>query len=192
MESTRIDVKVCGRFGRPLEAFLPALHGWVATGALDETWVDVAPYLHVPDGPGIVVVAHHALYGLDQRDGIDGLRYQTRRPREPRRSRRPLEELVTEGIARVLAAASDLRERCGDDALEIDTSRWIIGVPDRLNAPADDEVAWAEGRIALERAVSTALGAAAVRCVPDTDARRGLRWRVAAQGTVGERASQTV
>ncbi len=182
MEIARIDVKVSARFDRPYEAFLPVLHDWVARGALGEIWVDVAPYLHVSHGPCVVAVAHHGLYVLDERDGVPGIRYQTRRPRDPERPRLPVEDRVAEGVGRVLAAARALREACGDGAVVVDPMRWTVGIPDRLAAPPDDEVSWAEGRVAVERAVARALGAASVRCTPDGDARRGLRWHVTAEG----------
>ena len=181
MKTHRIDVKLCARFRAPLEHFLPTLHTWVAEGALGEIWVDVAPYLHVPNGPGLVAVAHHGLFALDQRDGIDGIRYQTRRPRDPDGPALDVEAQVAYGVERVLAATVRLRARHGPEALDVDPHQWFVGVPDRLLAPPD-EVAWAEARAAVERAMARATGATAVRCDPDRDARRGLRFAVGLEG----------
>src|SRR5262249_40248078 len=53
------------------------------THELEELLIDVADYRHVPDGPGIVLIAHDAHYAMDMADGRLGLLYSRRRESHP-------------------------------------------------------------------------------------------------------------
>ena len=57
---------------------IPVFHRWIQEQALPGLLVDVADYRHVPEGPGVVLVAHEAIYGLDQGGGRLGLLYNRR------------------------------------------------------------------------------------------------------------------
>ena len=50
-------------------------NSWIQGQGLDELLVDVADYLHVHHGPGIMLIGHEADYSLDQRAGRLGLLY---------------------------------------------------------------------------------------------------------------------
>jgi len=52
-----------------LERAIPVFHRWIQERSLDELMVDVADYTHVPDGPGVVLVCHDAIYSLDTGGG---------------------------------------------------------------------------------------------------------------------------
>jgi hypothetical protein len=83
MESLqRVGVKVfCEEApGVDLAEFIPVFHRWIQAKALPELLIDVADYSHVPDGPGIVLVAHEGIFGIDETGGRRGLAYCRRQP----------------------------------------------------------------------------------------------------------------
>src|SRR5438045_9187319 len=60
---------------------VPVFHSWIQTHAIDDhLLIDVADYAHVPDGPGVVLVAQEANIYLDRFDGRLGLTYSRRQP----------------------------------------------------------------------------------------------------------------
>lgn len=48
---------------------------WIQEQRLDELLIDVADYLHVHNGPGIMLIGYEADYSLDNRAGRLGLLY---------------------------------------------------------------------------------------------------------------------
>jgi len=48
---------------------------WIQKHALEELLIDVADYLHVHNGPGLILIGHEADYSLDNRAGRLGLLY---------------------------------------------------------------------------------------------------------------------
>ena len=82
MQIDRFGVKFfCAEGGDvPLPEFIPIFHRWIQTTALAETLIDVADYSHVPSGPGVILVAHEGVFGVDETGGRRGLVYYLRRP----------------------------------------------------------------------------------------------------------------
>ena len=81
IESLRVCVKLYApEPGIPDSTFVPIFHEWIRERALDMVLLDVADYAHVPDGPGVVLIAHEATFSLDRSDGRFGLLAQQRRP----------------------------------------------------------------------------------------------------------------
>jgi hypothetical protein len=58
-----------------LEEYQGIFNGWIQRHVTEEMLVDVADYLHVHHGPGIVLIGHEANYGLDNMGGRLGLLY---------------------------------------------------------------------------------------------------------------------
>src|SRR5689334_25212468 len=58
-----------------LPDFYPVFNAWTQTQRLDDLLVDVADYLHVHNGPGIMLIGHEADYSLDNRAGRLGFLY---------------------------------------------------------------------------------------------------------------------
>jgi hypothetical protein len=58
-----------------LESFHGVFNKWIQKGLTDDLLVDVAEYLHVHNGPGIMLIGHSANYSLDQTAGRLGLLY---------------------------------------------------------------------------------------------------------------------
>ncbi len=64
-----------------LRDFIPVFHSWIQKQNVPgHLLIDVHDYSHVPDGPGILLVAHEANFSLDQQEGPLGLLYYRKRP----------------------------------------------------------------------------------------------------------------
>jgi hypothetical protein len=54
---------------------IPVFHRWIQKRDLPEMLIDVADYSHVPEGPGVLLIAHEANYSLDYGHDQLGLLY---------------------------------------------------------------------------------------------------------------------
>ena len=54
---------------------IPVFHRWILDRVCPEMLIDVADYRHVPNGPGVMLIAHEANYSLDNTKGRLGLLY---------------------------------------------------------------------------------------------------------------------
>lgn len=146
LESPRLAIKipVADAAAVDLGALIPVFHRWIKDVAIaDHVLIDVADYAHVPDGPGVMVIAHEAHYGIDMGDGAPGLLYARKRGL----SGSPAERVAATAKAALRACA--LLE--GDDALTLafDTAKAEVRVIDRLAAPnVDATFAAVEGDLA--------------------------------------------
>src|SRR4030095_5221476 len=64
----RIGVKLFAADGSSVQPreFVPIFHRWIQTQAVaNHLLIDVADYAHVPDGPGVLLVAHEGNFSLD-------------------------------------------------------------------------------------------------------------------------------
>ena len=84
-ELQRIGLKLFAADGasvRPRQ-LVPIFHRWIQTQAIaDQLLIDVADYSHVPDGPGVMLVAHQGNFSLDLGGGRMGLAYNRKIPAE--------------------------------------------------------------------------------------------------------------
>ena len=79
--SYKVDVKIpLAKDAVPFDvaAVIPTFHSFIQEQRLPELLVDVADYSHVPDGPGVFLIAHEGLFSIEQSGGL-GLRYSQRR-----------------------------------------------------------------------------------------------------------------
>ena len=58
-----------------ISSFIPVFHRWIQKQAVEGTLVDVADYGHLPQSPGVLLVAHEADYCMDSMEGPLGLLY---------------------------------------------------------------------------------------------------------------------
>ena len=58
-----------------LEDYAAVFNTWIQKQRLEELLIDVADYVHVHNGPGIMLIGHEADYSLDNRAGRLGLLY---------------------------------------------------------------------------------------------------------------------
>ena len=102
-------------------------NSWIQGQRLDELLVDVADYLHVHHGPGIMLIGHEADYSLDQRAGRLSLLYN----RKEQLDGTNLQKLVQAAHA-ALTAAQILEQENG---LKLIGSEVQVIVNDRLLVP---------------------------------------------------------
>ena len=56
--------------------FIPVFHNWIQDKVIDDhLLIDVADYSHMPDGPGIMLVAHEGHFSLDQENYQPSIMY---------------------------------------------------------------------------------------------------------------------
>ena len=78
MELQHLNVKIFAEAPADFERekFTPIFQRWIQEQSIPgELLFDVAVYLHVAGGPGIVLVGHEADYSMDETGGRLGLRY---------------------------------------------------------------------------------------------------------------------
>jgi hypothetical protein len=82
MDSSKLNIKFYADApGLRLADVVPIFHSWIQFHSIpDHLLIDVADYNHVPDGPGVVLVAHEANIYLDRFDGRLGLTYSRKAP----------------------------------------------------------------------------------------------------------------
>ena len=63
-------------FNVDLELFIPIFHEWIRNNKIsNHIMIDVADYKHIPDGPGIMLIAHEGNFSIDLENGKAGLLY---------------------------------------------------------------------------------------------------------------------
>ncbi len=58
-----------------LEEYSGIFNSWIQRRVTPELLIDVADYIHVHNGPGVILIGHEADYSLDHRAGRPGLLY---------------------------------------------------------------------------------------------------------------------
>ena len=147
-------------FARPtpadfdLGAAIPVFHRWIQQNALPERLIDVADYQHVPAGPGILLVAHDAYYGLDGTKHRLGLLYTRRTAMEG-----SVADRIRSAVESSLRAC-DLLEREPEfvGKLSFDRDKFELSVNDRMLAP-NDEAAYTALAAELRSVLDSARGA---------------------------------
>ena len=113
---------------------IPVFHRWIQEQSLPGLLIDVADYRHVPEGPGVVLVAHEAIYGLDQGGGWLGLLYN----RRTRHDAAPAEAAAHAFRAALSACRKLEQEPEFSGSLHFEASACEVVVNDRALAPNDD------------------------------------------------------
>ena len=63
MQAQKLQVKFFANAEISETALVPVFHDWIRERVVpDELLIDVADYSHVPDGPGVMIIGHHADY----------------------------------------------------------------------------------------------------------------------------------
>lgn len=140
--------------GLPDSTFVSVFHDWIRSGQADAVLLDVADYSHVPNGQGIMLIAHAVAYSLDRTDGRFGLRAQQRHAASD-----DAEQSIASVVRHTLDAAGRL-ERDPRAAGHLAFARDLIRVEanDRLRAPNTP---------AGFRALAPVVTAACRRALPD-------------------------
>src|ERR1041385_7979560 len=114
-----------------LADYASVFNTWIQTQRLEELLIDVADYLHVHNGPGIMLIGHEADYSLDNRAGRLGLLYNRKEQLDCTNQ----EKLVQ--AARAALVAAQILEK--ENGLKFNGSELQIIVNDRLLVPNNEE-----------------------------------------------------
>lgn len=136
MEAYRLSVKLYTDDGADvdLEKLIPIFHRWIQEKVVgDELLIDVADYKHMPNGPGVMLIAHEGHYGLDLVDGRSGVRYARKRPAPG-----DFGERLRDAFGRALRCARRLEAEPALEGLAISGHRLAVRIEDRLLAPNDE------------------------------------------------------
>lgn len=110
-----------------LADFAAVFNTWIQKQRLEELLIDVADYLHVHNGPGIMLIGHEADYSLDNRAGRLGLLYNRKEQIEG-----TTQEKLAQAVRATLNAAQILEK---ENRLKFNGSEVQIVVNDRLLVP---------------------------------------------------------
>ena len=114
-----------------LADFAAVFNSWIQTQRLEELLIDVADYLHVHNGPGIMLIGHEADYSLDNRAGRLGLLYNRKEQLEG-----TTQEKLAQAVRAALTVAQILEKENG---LKFNGSEVQVIVNDRLLVPNSTE-----------------------------------------------------
>jgi hypothetical protein len=110
-----------------LADFAAVFNTWIQKQALEELLIDVADYLHVHNGPGIMLIGHAADYSLDNRAGRLGLLYNRKEP---------LDGTTQEKLAQAARAALTVAQILDkENGLKFNAREVQLIVNDRLLVP---------------------------------------------------------
>lgn len=167
-----------------LDEFIPVFHRWIQKHAVEGMLIDVADYGHLPQGPGVVLVAHEADYFMDTMEGPLGLLYN-RKTAAPGR----LSDRIEAAFKAALGACVKLEtepEFQGRLKFKADSALFLAN--DRLNAPNSDE-AFQSLRSDLSAAVAKVFPSNFELSRVSTDPRSRLTVRVDSRESVPDVAS---
>jgi hypothetical protein len=102
-------------------------NSWIQQQRLEELLIDVADYLHVHHGPGIMLIGHEAGYSIDNRAGRLGLLYNRKSQLEG-----TTQEKLAQAVRAALIAAQILEK---ENSLKFNGSEAQIIINDRLLVP---------------------------------------------------------
>ncbi|MCE9624807.1 MAG: hypothetical protein K8R69_05045 [Deltaproteobacteria bacterium] len=169
MEIQHLNVKIFAENseGVDREKFTPVFHGWIQDQSGDELLLDVADYLHVPAGPGIVLIGEAADYGMDETGHRLGLRYNRKAKLEGSNN-----EKLTQALRSVLKGALKLESApLLEGKLKFSRRELEFSINDRGIAPNTPGV-WAELRGDFESFFSKAFPGNAIKMIPNPDPRQ--------------------
>ena len=181
MELQHINVKipVDGALAVDPVRFIDVFHRWIQDGVLEELLIDVADYRHVPEGPGVVLIAHEADYSMDHTDGQWGLRYNRKAKLDGTN-----EDRIRQAIGAAVSACVLLeKEFAAAPALRFNRSSFELFINDRALAPNTQESA-AELVPLLRSLIGSVLGHSNFTAGHDPDPRRRLGLRITTESPV--------
>lgn len=114
-----------------LEEYSGVFNNWIQRHVTEELLVDVADYLHVHNGPGIILIGHEADYSLDNRTGRLGLLYNRKAQLDG-----PVQEKLAQAAGAALIAARLLEKENG---LKFNGQEAQVTINDRLLVPNTPE-----------------------------------------------------
>jgi len=114
---------------------IPVYHRWIQKQAVEGMLVDVADYGHLPQSPGVLLVAHEADYAMDSMEGPLGLLYSRKSGTDGR-----LSDRIAAGFKAALGACVKLEnEPEFQGKLKFKAASPVFLANDRLHAPNTEE-----------------------------------------------------
>ena len=152
---------------------IPVFHRWIQQKCLPEMMIDVSDYEHVPSGPGIILVCHEAIYGLDEGKGKLGLVYNRRTE---------VNGTVEERLQQALRAADHAAAMLEEEPefvgkLKFNRKAWEVVVNDRALAP-NTEATWKSLEPVVRKVFDSMMGAGRYRLQRHVDPRELFRVTV--------------
>ena len=118
-----------------LGGVIPVYHRWIQKQAVEGMLVDVADYGHLPQSPGVMLVAHEADYCMDSMEGPLGLLYNRKTPAKGR-----LSDRIAGAFRAALGACVKLEnEPEFQGKVKFRAGSPVFIANDRLNAPNTEE-----------------------------------------------------
>jgi len=115
-----------------LSDYAAVFNTWIQKQRLEELLIDVADYLHVYNGPGIMLIGHEADYSLDNRAGRLGLLYNRKEQIEG-----STQDKLAQAARAALSAAQILEK---ENRLKFNAQEVQIVINDRLLVPNTTEI----------------------------------------------------
>jgi hypothetical protein len=139
MDAHKLQLKIFlapdAAVGLDRAAFVPVFHRWIKEHTLPEMLIDVASYVHVPEGPSVALIGHGSDYFVDEGGGRVGLLYSRKRAGVGGSAAERLADLAR----RTLHAAALLeKDAAFGGKLRFVPGELLFRVNDRLHAPASD------------------------------------------------------
>jgi hypothetical protein len=132
---------------------IPVFHRWIQDRVCPEMLIDVADYRHVPNGPGVMLIAHEANYSLDNTKGRLGLLYSRKQ------AGGEAQENLRQAFDAAVAACGRLeQEPAFAGKLKFDPGDCEFSINDRLLAP-NREATYLELKPAFDRFLAQVWGA---------------------------------
>ena len=133
-----VNVKVYARTTTmDLAPAIDVFHRWIQSEHGDHLLLDVADYRHVPAGPGVILVAHEAIYALDETGHQLGLLYNRRTGVEGQ----PADVILLSWKQALIACTQLEKEPEFSGDLQFDGAVAEVFVNDRRLAPNDEATA---------------------------------------------------
>ena len=135
-EPQRVGVKV---FVEDQETFdrarmIEVFHHWIQEDRVPGILIDVHDYTHVPEGPGVILVAHEWHLRTDEAGGRIGFEYELKREASG-----TLAERLRDAIVGVLEAAVALeQDTAGENPVRFTAREMVFRFTDRLAVPATE------------------------------------------------------
>ena len=114
-----------------LADYAAVFNSWIQDQRLEELLIDVADYLHVHHGPGIMLIGHEADYSLDHRAGRLGLLYNRKAQLDG-----TTQEKLAQAVRAALTAALIFEQENG---LRFNAQELQVIVNDRLLVPNSED-----------------------------------------------------
>jgi hypothetical protein len=147
--------------------YIEIFHRWIQDQALEELLIDVADYRHVPNGPGVILVALEADYSMDNTGGRLGLRYNRKAPLAGSGEDR-IRQALRSAAKACLLLETELAE---EGPLKFSRQQLELLVNDRALAPNTPET-YAACQEELQTCLATVLGHHEFTLQHDSDPRR--------------------